>query len=100
MSRNFFRKQLPVIIIASVLIITLVAWKEDRFAQTQQTLSDTLPKKNDGKAKDFDEVMKELDKAQIELERSLKNIPDVNFNAEKIRLEIEKSMKDFDPEKL
>jgi hypothetical protein len=100
MPRSFFRTQLPLIIIASALIITLVAWKEDRFAQTQQTLSDTLPKKNDGKAKDFDEVMKELEKAQLELEHNLKNMPQIDFDDKKIKIEIENSMKDFDAEKL
>src|SRR5690349_4652591 len=99
MSKNFFKTQLPVIVVVSALAITLAAWKEDRFAQTQQTTSDTLPKKS-GKVKNLDEAIEELDKAQFELEHNLKNIPSINFDAKKIQEEIEKSMKDFDGEKL
>jgi hypothetical protein len=99
MSKIFFKTQLPVIVIVSALAITLAAWKEDRFAQTQQTSLDTLPKKS-GKVKNLDEALEELDKAQLDLEYSLKNIPPINFDAKKIQEEIEKSMKDFDGEKL
>lgn len=91
---------MPVIIIVCALFVTLSAWKENRFAQTRHTITDTLPKKNNQQVKDFDDVLKELDKAQLELERSLKNMPAVDFDGEKMKAEIEKSMKDFDGEKL
>lgn len=72
MSKSFFKKQLPVIIIVCALTITLTAWKETRFAQTKQTTTDTLPKKNNKKVKDLDEAMEQLNKAQLELENNLK----------------------------
>src|SRR5438045_53147 len=100
MSKKFLKTQFPVIIIVSALAITLAAWKEDRFAQSQQTISDTLPKKNDKKVKDFDEALEHLEKAQVELEQNLKNIPSIDFDAEKLQVEIEKSMKEIDAQKL
>jgi hypothetical protein len=100
MSKSFFRMQLPAIIIACALLITLSAWKENKFAQAQQITSDTLPKKNEKQIKDFDDALKELERAQIELEHNLKNMPPIDFDGEKIRAEVEKAMKDFDGEKL
>jgi hypothetical protein len=100
MSKSFFRMQLPAIIIVCALLITLCAWKENKFAQAQQITSDTLPKKNEKQIRDFDDALKELERAQIELERNLKDIPPIDFDGEKVRAEVEKAMKDFDGEKL
>lgn len=100
MFKSFFKTQLPVIIIISALAITLAAWKEDRFAQTRQITTDTLPKKSGKKVKNLDEALEELDKAQAELERSLKDIPPIEFDGEKIGAEVEKAMKEIDGEKL
>jgi hypothetical protein len=100
MSISFFKTQLSVLVVAIALVITLAAWKKDRHVQTLQTISDTLPKQDNKKVKDLDEVVQELDKIQVELERSLNNIPSMEFDAEKMKAEIEKSMKDINQEKL
>ena len=92
--------QLPAIIIVCALLITLSAWKENKFAQPQQITSDTLPKKNEKQVRDFDDALKELERAQIELERNLKDMPPIDFDGEKIRAEVEKAMKDVDFNKM
>src|SRR5215204_2307981 len=93
MTKNFFKMQLPFIIVAGALTITLVAWKEDKFAQVKQGVTDTLPKKSVKKVKNLDEALEELNKAQVELEQSIKEIPTPPIDVEKMQAEIERSIK-------
>ena len=81
-------------IVAGALAITLAAWKEDKFAQVKQGVTDTLPKKTSKKVKNLDDALEELDKAQIELEQSIKEMPPIDV--EKMQIEIEKSIKQID----
>jgi hypothetical protein len=92
--------QLPLMLIVSALMISLVAWKEDRFAQSKSASSDTLPKKSEKKIKNLDEVLEDLDKAQLELEHSLKNMQLPPFDAQKLQAQLDKAMKEIDVEKL
>ena len=100
MSKSFLKMQLPLMLIVSALMVTLVAWKEDRFAQSKFQASDTVPIKSEKKIKNIDEAIKELEKAQVELERTIKNIPVPSIDVQKMQLEIQKSMKEIDTEKL
>ena len=97
MSNSFFKKQLPLILVIGTITMGLVGWKEDKFVQARPTFTDTLPKK---KIKNLDEALAELEKAQAELERSMKNIPMPSFDAQKMQAEIEKTLKEIDTEKL
>ena len=99
MTREFFKLQLPLMLVVGSLMVGLVAWKEDKFAAGTQILADTLPKK-DRKAKNLDEIMIELDKAQVELERSIKEIQVTSFDKEKMQADINKAMKEIDVEKM
>ena len=100
MSKSFFRMQLPLMLIVSALMISLVAWKEDRFAQSKTGATDTVPKKTENKIINLDEALEDLDKAQIELERSLKNMQIPAFDAQKLQAQVDKAMKEIDVEKL
>ena len=116
MSKSFFRVQLPLMILVGALMISLVAWKEDKFSQTKSPATDTLPKKQDRKIKNLDDALEELEKAQVDLERSIKEmpIPAIDFqkmqaelnkalkeiDTEKMKLEVEKAMKEFNSEKI
>src|SRR6187401_908595 len=99
MSKSFFKIRLPLILVAGALTLTMIAWNEDRFAQTKISTADTVPKK-EKKARNLDEALKELDKAQIELERSIKEMPVPSFDNEKMHVEIEKALKELDSKKI
>ena len=100
MSKSFFRMQLPLMLIVSALMITLVAWKEDRFAQQKFETRDTIPNKKDRKVTNIDEAIEELEKAQIELERSIKNMPIPSIDVQKMQIDVQKAMKEIDVEKI
>jgi len=99
MSKSFFKMQLPLMLVVGALTVTMIAWKEDRFAQTKNSTADTVPKK-EKKVTNLDEAIKELDKAQIELERSIKEMPVPSFDNEKMQADMEKALKELNPEKL
>lgn len=100
MSKNFLRIQLPLMLVVSTLMVTLVAWKEDRFAQQKFEARDTTPNRKDKKIKNIDEAIEELEKAQIELERSIKNMPVPFIDLQKMQVEVQKSLKEIDTEKI
>ena len=100
MSKSFFRMQLPLMLIVSALMVTLVAWKEDRFAQQKFEARDTTPDKKDSKIKNIDEAIEKIEKAQIELERSLQNMSIPSIDVQKMQLEVQKAMKEIDVEKI
>jgi hypothetical protein len=99
MTKDFFKLQLPLMFVVGSLLVCLVAWKEDKSAAGTQVSADTVPKK-DRKARNLDEVMIELDKAQVELERSIKEIKAPSFDKEKMQADIDKAMKEIDVEKM
>jgi len=106
---------------ALALTAGLVAWQNPSGVASQVTHKDTIPSK---KPRDFDEVLKDLDKSKVELEKtlqskewqeelkaSLKEIDaakikmDVDLALKEVDLknlqaELEKSMKDLDVQKL
>jgi len=95
MSKQFLKVQLPLMLIAGSLAITLVAWKQNRFAQADSITTDTLPKKEQTKIKNFDDALEQLEKAQIQVEQSLKNLP-----TKDMQLQIENALKQIDVDKI
>ena len=98
MSKSFFKMQLPLMVLFGVLMVSLVAWKEEKFGQAKSSTTDTLPKTK--KIKNLDEALEELEKAQVELERSIKEMPVPSFDAQKMQAELNKALKEIDPEKM
>jgi chromosome segregation ATPase len=98
---------LPVTLVA-FFSIALIAWgdqKQTYQQKTRQAVSDTIPKnKVDKKIHDLDDVIDELDRAELklnmekiktELEESLKKI-----DIEKVKLDMEKAMNEIDMVKI
>lgn len=98
---------LPLLVVASVSI-ALVAWNghQQQFPSHRfQYVNDTTPKaKTDKKVRDLDDVIDELDNAEIKmnLEKAQQEIKDAmkNIDMEKTKLEIDKAMKEVDMEKI
>lgn len=111
MSRTFFRMQLPIMIVVSIIMIGLVAWKEDGGADSRFNNTDTVPKK-ERKVRNLDDALQELDRGQAELEESIKKLdkdfvvpvppiaPIPSIDVEKMKADIEKALKAVEPEKI
>jgi chromosome segregation ATPase len=107
MKRDSWIRQLPLLLLVTVLVITSGAWQTQPGRQTH-ALADTVPDKN--KAKDIDDVLNQLEKSQKELERTLqqkdwnKEMKDAldksQFDAEKLKLQIDEAVKQIDAKKI
>ena len=100
MTRNTYFPYVGLIALVALLIFSLTAWNQTA-TPSHRTQVDTTPRKADKKIKDIDEAMAELDKAMDKLDKEIKkplHIP--AFNADKIKADIDKSLKDLDPEKM
>ena len=89
----FWRRQLPLALLASGLVITAAAW-QTRPARTVQAKTDTVPDRQK-KIRDIDDVLDELDRGKVEVEQSLRNT-----DWSKVQADIKRSMKEIDGEKL
>lgn len=98
---------IPAVVVISVSI-ALIAWdgqKQHQQKHTEQNVNDTVPKtKVDKKVRDLDDVLDELDKAEIKL-----NMDKINAELEdamkkidmaKIKMDVDKAMKEVDMEKI
>ncbi len=98
---------LPIAVLAGLSII-LLSWggqKQTHQQKSEQNITDTVPKnKADKKIRDLDDVLDELDRAEIkvnmekvnaELKEAMKQI-----DGAKIQMEINKAMKEVDMEKI
>src|SRR6202008_1543698 len=98
---------LPIAAVACFSII-LLSWggqKQTHQQKTEQSITDTVPKnKADKKIRDLDDVLDELDRAEInvnmekvseQLKEAMKQI-----DMAKIQLELDKAMKEVDMEKI
>jgi hypothetical protein len=98
---------LPIAIVACFSII-LLAWdgqKQTHQQKSEQSITDTVPKnKADKKIRDLDDVIDELDRAEIkvnmdkvneELKEAMKQM-----DRAKIQMEVDKAMKEVDMEKI
>lgn len=100
MSQQFFKRQLPLLVIATALV-GLVAWKEDQSATAKFQNSDTTPDNRQKKVREFDDVQRELERAQVEMEKAFKDfkMPEVP-DMQKIMADVQASMKEIDIEKM
>jgi copper chaperone CopZ len=91
------------------LTIGLISWDQQQSpGRNQQTFNDTTPKKKTGdrdkKIRDLDDVLEGLDNADlhVNMEKMQKELAEAlkSIDGDKIRLEIEKAMKEIDIEKI
>jgi chromosome segregation ATPase len=87
--------------LVALLAFSLTAWNQNTHL-THRTHTDTVPRKGDHKTKDIDEAIAELDRAMEQLDKELKKpLPPVPpADIAKMKAEIERSLKDLDPEKM
>src|SRR3982751_2768186 len=108
MKRNNWIRKVPVVLLASGLLITATAW-QGKPAQSQQAKTDTIPDRN--KIKDIDDALQELEKGKLEMEKSMKDIDwkameqNIRESMEKIdmskiQLQVDKAMKEVDFQKI
>jgi hypothetical protein len=92
--------------IAAALILagffTIAQTRSSSHNQQVINIKDTIPSNKDGKVKDFDEALRELERATQQLNQELKKsfppIPPVEV--EKMKAELDKALKEVDPEKI
>jgi membrane-associated HD superfamily phosphohydrolase len=89
MKRNFWMR-LPLIVLGAALIITAAAW-QDHSATNGLKGYDTVPKERNKKARNIDEALEQIEKAKIDVDRSFKEV-----DWEKIEKEMKESMKQMD----
>lgn len=84
-------------LLAGMVSIALLSWdfkQSGDFYNDKINASDTIPKNKEKKIRDLDDVLIELDEAQVNLDKELK------LNMEKIKVELEEAMKKMDKDKL
>ena len=89
----FWRRQLPLALLASGLVITAAAW-QTRPARMEQAKTDTVPDRHK-KVRDIDDVLDELDRGKVEVEQSLRNM-----DWSQMQADIKRSLKEIDGDKL
>lgn len=107
MKRDFWIKQLPIVVVITALVITTAAW-QGQPGKTIHTTTDTIPDKN--KVKNIDEALEQLEKSKKELERTLQEkdwekemkeaLDKTHFDAEKMKLQIDEAVKQIDTKKM
>ena len=108
MKRNFWLKQLPIVLIVSALVITAAAW-QGQPGKTTRTTTDTIPDRNK-KIRDIDDALDQLEKSKQEMERTLQQkdwekemkeaLDKVHFDADKMKQQIDEAMKQIDAQKI
>jgi chromosome segregation ATPase len=95
-------------VVVACLSVLFIGW-QDRRSNPEQTqknaVNDTIPKKKiDKKVRDLDDVLDELDRAELKLnmDKVKKEIEEAmkNINTAKISMDVQKAMKDVDMEKI
>jgi len=101
MKRNASIGIVTVLVLAGFITIAQTRSSSSR-QQQKHSIQDTIPQHKEGKVKDFDEAMQELEKAMQHLNAELKKpIPPIPaIEIEKVRAELDKALKDVDPEKI
>ncbi len=106
MTKKSWLRTLPLAIVALALVVTAAAWQTNPGNSNQNQPSiDTTPQR---KIKDIDEAIAELEKARIELEKTLgekkweteMKASLKEFDADKIRAEIDAALKEVDAAKI
>jgi hypothetical protein len=106
MKRNFWLKQLPIVLIAAALVITATAW-QGQPGKTKSIATDTIPNK---KVKDIDEALQDLENGQQDLEHKLQGknwdkemndaLDKIHFDADKMKQQIDEAVKQIDAKKI
>ncbi len=100
--------RLLVVAVVAGLSLALISWdyrQDSRYEQNNER-QDTIPskKKKDGKVRDLDEAIAELDRVDLdlEMEKALKQAAEAlkQVDMARIQAEIEKSLKDIDLDKI
>ncbi len=91
------KRQLTISLAAVILLAFFFAFtvSNEAFAQSSRS-TDTIPKK----PKNFDDILLELDKSLEELEAQKGKLLVPSIDVAKLQAEIERSMKDINPEKI
>lgn len=111
MKKTFLLKNIPLLVIASGLVLT-VAFAQTNTGKQKTPVTDTVPTKQK-KIRDLDEAIDEIDRAETEVQRSMKEVDqekmqadirkamkEVDINMAKVKEEMARSMKDFDKQKI
>ena len=88
MKKTFFFKNLPLLVLASGLLLT-VAFAQTTRTQQKAIATDTLPKQK--KIQDLDEALSQIDRGEVEMQKAMKEI-----DHEKMESEIRAAMKTMD----
>jgi hypothetical protein len=110
MKMNFWTGKLPLALLFCGLVISTAAWQDHSATQFSPKM-DTTP--GDKKNRDIDQALEEVERAKIQMEKSLKEInidkieKDMRASLEKMQLDsdkmkanLEKAMKDINPDKI
>lgn len=111
MKKTILLKSLPLLLIASGLVLT-VAFAQTNTGKQKAPTADTVPTKQK-KIRDLDEALDEIDRAETEMQRSFKDVDqekmeadirkamkEVDINMAKVKEDLAKSMKEFDKQKI
>lgn len=102
----FMKRNASIGLVAALVLAGFFTIAQNRSSssrsQQKTNIQDTIPQHREGKVKDFDEAMRELDKAMQHLNTELKKpIPPLPpMEIEKIRADVDKALKEIDPEKM
>lgn len=101
MKRSSSLAYVGIFALVALLAFSLTAWNQSAPAP-HRTHTDTTPRKGDHKIMDIDEAIAELDKAMQHLDKEVKKpIPPVPpIDMEKMKADIDRSLKDLDPAKM
>lgn len=90
MKRTFLLKSFPLLVLAAGLVVTMVTSAQNS-AGSKISTTDTIPTKKQKQVRDLDEALLELENAEAEMQKALKEI-----DMERIQREIKEAMKDVD----
>src|SRR5262249_12733198 len=89
----------------SVILLSWEGQKQPQQKSTEQSFNDTVPKsKTDKKVRNLDEVIDELDRAElkVDMEKANAQLKDAmkQIDMAKIQMDVDKAMKEVDMEKI
>lgn len=90
MKKTFLLKNIPLLLLATGLVLTMAFAQTTNSTKEKKTTTDTVPAKQK-KIRDLDEALSEVDRGEAEMQKATKEI-----NGEKIDAEIRKAMKALD----
>jgi len=111
MNKTFLLKNLPLLVLATGLVLT-VAFAQTTRTNEKRTTSDTVPTKHK-KIRDLDEALQEIDRGEVEMQKAMSEIDHDKMEAEirkamkateidmaKIKEDVARAMKEVDQQKI